>query len=181
MYKLLRAARVMIRHLVYTVFLISNVILVTSKYNSVTLLAKVEGPGFFSDAKMSPAARPTNAKHSESQLQLGDISHYCSTMTGFNPSACRADGSLKDPSEITFYHDADNDDIPLPPSGMQPASSNAFSVLLNSGWQVATFVAGARRSGRPAKPSARLRDADNLCRMSSSARKRALSSAADVP
>ncbi|KAG2358440.1 hypothetical protein BDR07DRAFT_1611930, partial [Suillus spraguei] len=46
-------------------------------------------------------------------------------MAESNSSVCCADGSLKDASEIAFYHDAD-DDIPLPPSGTQPALSNAF-------------------------------------------------------
>ncbi|KAG2339940.1 hypothetical protein BDR05DRAFT_950735 [Suillus weaverae] len=80
----------------------------------------------FLDVKTSSAVRLTNAKYNR---------------------------SLKDASKITFYHDAD-DDVPLPPSGMQPASSNAFYVLLNSRWQSASFVAGARCSGRPIKPSA---------------------------
>ncbi|OJA12892.1 hypothetical protein AZE42_10268 [Rhizopogon vesiculosus] len=63
-----------------------------------------------------------------------------------------------------------DDDVPLLPSDTLPAeSSNAFTILLNSGRQPANFV------------TARLRDADNLCHSSSSTRKRVLSGAVDPP
>ncbi|KAG1734224.1 uncharacterized protein EDB91DRAFT_1251009 [Suillus paluster] len=103
--------------------------------------------------------------------------------------ALNADGSLKDASNITFFNDPD-DKVPLPqvPSSAQPSSSttstkDAFSVLLKAGHTPATVTAGSWRSGRPSKPSAHIRDADNACRLSSSlgTRKHALSSATDHP
>ena len=110
-----------------------------------------------------------------------------------HPDSCalRADGSLKDASDIVFFNDPD-DDVPLPqvPSSAEPSSSNqstrdAFTVLLKAGHTPAPVIAGSRRSGRPSKPSARVRDVDNACGASSSSstrtRKRALSSATDHP
>ncbi|KAG1779414.1 hypothetical protein EV702DRAFT_1043844 [Suillus placidus] len=103
--------------------------------------------------------------------------------------ALNADGSLKDASDITFFNDPD-DDVPLPkvPPSTQPSTStastrDAYSVLLKAGHTPATVAAGSRRSGRHLKPSARMRDADNACGLSSSSgtRKRALSSATDHP
>ncbi|KAG1766607.1 hypothetical protein EV702DRAFT_1050638 [Suillus placidus] len=83
--------------------------------------------------------------------------------------ALNADGTLKDASDITFFNDPD-DKVPLPQvaSSAQPSSSttsakDAFSVLLKAGRTPATVAAGSRRSGRPSKPSARIRDADNAC------------------
>ncbi|KAG1752300.1 uncharacterized protein EDB91DRAFT_1077735 [Suillus paluster] len=98
-----------------------------------------------------------------------------------------ADGSLKDASDITFFNDPD-DNVPLPqvspstqPSTSTASTRNAYSVLLKAGHTPATVAAGSWRSGRPSKPSARIRDADNACRLSSSSgtRKCALSSATD--
>ncbi|KAG2116266.1 hypothetical protein DEU56DRAFT_761543 [Suillus clintonianus] len=101
--------------------------------------------------------------------------------------ALNADGSLKDAADITFFNDPD-DDVPLPnvPPSTQPSTStastrDAYSVLLKAGRTPATVAAGSRRSGRPLKPSARMRDADNACGLSSGTRKRALSSATDHP
>ncbi|KAG2029213.1 hypothetical protein BDR03DRAFT_1018731 [Suillus americanus] len=103
--------------------------------------------------------------------------------------ALNADGSLKDASDITFFNDPD-DDVLLPkvPPSTQPSTStastrDAYSVLLKAGHTPATVTAGSRRSGRHLKPSARMRDADNACGLSSSSgmRKRALSSATDHP
>ncbi|KAG1908156.1 uncharacterized protein F5891DRAFT_973648 [Suillus fuscotomentosus] len=94
--------------------------------------------------------------------------------------ALNPDGSLKDASDIKFYNDPD-DNIPLP---NVPSSSNTFPVLLKAGCTPAIVVAGSRRSGRPSKPSARIRDADNACGLSasgSSTRKCALSSTTDPP
>lgn len=104
--------------------------------------------------------------------------------------ALNADSSLKDAKDIVFYNDPD-DIIPLgTPSSAQPTlsttptGSDAFSVLLKAGRKPAPVTAGARRSIRTLKPSARLRDADNACSHpsssnSSTARKRALSSATE--
>jgi hypothetical protein len=97
--------------------------------------------------------------------------------------ALNADGTLKDASEITFFNDPD-DEVPLPqPSSSTTSAKDAFSILLKAGRTPATVAAGSRRSGRPSKPSARIRDADNACGLSSSTnpRKRALSSATDHP
>jgi hypothetical protein len=87
--------------------------------------------------------------------------------------ALNADGSLKDAADITFFNDPD-DDVPLPnvPPSTQPSTStastrDAYSVLLKAGRTPATVAAGSRRSGRPLKPSARMRDADNACGLSS--------------
>ncbi|KAG1904560.1 uncharacterized protein F5891DRAFT_1183985 [Suillus fuscotomentosus] len=94
--------------------------------------------------------------------------------------ALNPDGSLKDASDIKFYNDPD-DDIPLP---NVPSSSNTFPVLLKAGCTLAIVVAGSRHSGRPSKPLAHIRDADNACGLSasgSSTRKCTLSSATDPP
>ncbi|KAG1793470.1 uncharacterized protein HD556DRAFT_1308608 [Suillus plorans] len=97
--------------------------------------------------------------------------------------ALNTDGTLKDASKITFYNDPD-DDVPLPPvpsndpddnvPSTEP-KKNAFSVLLKTGHTPATVTAGSRRSGCPSKPSARIRDADNVA-SSSGTRKRARAS-----
>jgi hypothetical protein len=106
-----------------------------------------------------------------------------------NACALNADGSLKDASDITFFNDPD-DDVPLPkvPPSTQPSTStastrDAYSVLLKAGHTPATVAASSRWSGHHLKPSARMRDADNACGLSSSSgtRKRALSSATDHP
>ncbi|KAG2087279.1 uncharacterized protein F5147DRAFT_781382 [Suillus discolor] len=97
--------------------------------------------------------------------------------------ALNADGTLKDASEITFFNDPD-DEVPLPqPSSSTTSAKDTFSILLKAGRTPATVAAGSRRSGRPSKPSARIRDVDNACGLSSSTnpRKRALSSATDHP
>jgi len=110
-----------------------------------------------------------------------------------HPDSCalHADGSLKDASDIVFFNDPDDDVLLLQvPSSAEPSSSNqstrdAFAVLLKAGHTLAPVTAGSRRSGRPSKPSARVRDADNACGPSSSlsarTRKRGLSSATDHP
>ncbi|KAG2080597.1 uncharacterized protein F5147DRAFT_784180 [Suillus discolor] len=92
--------------------------------------------------------------------------------------ALNADGTLKDASEITFFNDPD-DKVPLPQvaSSAQPSSSttsakDTFSILLKAGCTPATVAAGSRRSGWPSKPSARIRDADNACGLSSSTNRR---------
>ncbi|KAG1786949.1 uncharacterized protein HD556DRAFT_1449298 [Suillus plorans] len=104
--------------------------------------------------------------------------------------AVNADGSLKDAKDIVFYHDPD-DSVPLDTtsSAPQPSSStnppqDAFSMLLNTGRKPTPVTAGARRSIRTSKPSARLRDAENIYSTSTSTsstnRKRALSSATEL-
>jgi hypothetical protein len=101
--------------------------------------------------------------------------------------ALRADSSLKDVSEITFYHDPD-DTIPLQTASSSTelnssqSSRDVYSVLLQAGSKPAQLMAGSRRSVRTTKPSARLRDTDNACGPSSfGTRKRALSNATDPP
>ncbi|KAG1721077.1 uncharacterized protein EDB91DRAFT_1064581 [Suillus paluster] len=90
--------------------------------------------------------------------------------------ALNPDGSLKDAKDIVFYNDPD-DAVPIStPSSAQPPT-DAFSVLLQTGRKPVPLTAGARRSIRTSKPSARLRDSDNAC--SSTSRKRALSSATE--
>ncbi|KAG1790014.1 uncharacterized protein HD556DRAFT_1446583 [Suillus plorans] len=111
-----------------------------------------------------------------------DLLFACFTHKGSKPH--------QDAKDIVFYNDPD-DIIPLgTPSSAQPTlsttptGSDAFSVLLKAGRKPAPVTAGARRSIRTFKPSARLRDADNACSHpsssnSSTARKRALSSATE--
>ncbi|KAG1783206.1 hypothetical protein EV702DRAFT_1191638 [Suillus placidus] len=101
------------------------------------------------------------------------------------PALCTKQGrdDETDASEITFYNDPD-DNVPLPPvpsndpddnvPSTEP-KKNAFSVLLKTAHTPATVTAGSRRSGRPSKPSARIRDADNVA-SSSGTRKRARAS-----
>ncbi|KAG2029457.1 hypothetical protein BDR03DRAFT_1018361 [Suillus americanus] len=91
--------------------------------------------------------------------------------------ALNPDGSLKDAKDIVFYNDPD-DAVPIsaPSSSAQPPT-DAFSVLLQTGRKPVPLTAGAQRSIRTSKPSARLRDSDNTC--SSTSRKRALSSATE--
>lgn len=115
------------------------------------------------------------------------VSYLCHLTMSQDACALNADGSLKDAADITFFNDPD-DDVPLPnvPPSTQPSTStastrDAYSVLLKAGRTPATVAAGSRRSGRPLKPSARMRDADNACGLSSGTRKRALSSATDHP
>ena len=87
--------------------------------------------------------------------------------------ALHADGTLKDASEITFFHDPD-DTVPLPtPLSVKP---DAFTMLLESGRKPVPLTAGSWRSGRTSKPSAHLRDTDNVC---STSRTRTLSSATE--
>ncbi|KAG2749562.1 hypothetical protein P692DRAFT_20708651, partial [Suillus brevipes Sb2] len=62
--------------------------------------------------------------------------------------AVDANGTLKDASEIVWFHDAD-DSMPISP---HPESS---SKALPSD----AFIAGSRRSGRPTKPSAKVQEA----------------------
>ncbi|KAG1739707.1 hypothetical protein EDB19DRAFT_1828709 [Suillus lakei] len=90
--------------------------------------------------------------------------------------ALNPDGSLKDAKDIIFYNDPD-DAIPISaPSSAQPPT-DAFSVLLQTGCKPVPLTAGAQRSIRTSKPSARLRDSDNTC--SSTSHKRTLSSATE--
>ncbi|KAG1900848.1 uncharacterized protein F5891DRAFT_980056 [Suillus fuscotomentosus] len=123
-------------------------------------------------------------------LTLTDLLGYrCSGMFGFAPCIKQGADNEIDASDITFFNDPD-DEVPLPqvPPSAQPSSSttstkDAFSILLKAGHTLATVTAGSQHSGWPSKPSARIRDADNACGLSSSSgtRKRALSSAMDHP
>jgi hypothetical protein len=71
--------------------------------------------------------------------------------------AVRADGSLKDASEIVWHQDKD-DDAPLPGSCL--AASGASSQVLHPFFSgIASPV--ARRSGRTSRPSNRVVDPDN--------------------
>lgn len=85
--------------------------------------------------------------------------------------ALNANGELKEPSEIQWFNDIDND-IPLPSTQATSSSSTsgASTVLPRGtldlfvgqkGSQVApaTMIAGSHRSGRALKPSAKVRDA----------------------
>ena len=84
--------------------------------------------------------------------------------------AVDANGALKHASQIQFYFDADSD-IPMAgPPARPPALSNSTSSLSQarldgfvringSDKTPASFVAGARRSGRAVKPSAKIQDA----------------------
>ncbi|KAG1764857.1 hypothetical protein EV702DRAFT_1051228 [Suillus placidus] len=101
------------------------------------------------------------------------------------PALCTKQGrdDETDASKIMFYNDPD-DNVPLPPVPSNDTDDNvpstepkknAFSVLLKTAHTPATVTAGSRRSGRPSKPSARIRDADNVA-SSSGTRKRARAS-----
>ncbi|KAG1894284.1 uncharacterized protein F5891DRAFT_985168 [Suillus fuscotomentosus] len=96
----------------------------------------------------------------------------------------------QDAKDIIFYHDPD-DSVPLDTtlSAPQPSSStnppqDAFSMLLNTGRKPTPVTAGARQSIQTSKPSAHLRDAENIYSTSTSTsstnRKRALSSATEL-
>jgi hypothetical protein len=99
-------------------------------------------------------------------------------MSESDACALNADGSLKDAKDIVFYHDPE-DTVPLSPA--QPTTltgSDAFSVLLKAGHKPVPVTAGSRRSVHTSKPSARLRDAENV--YSSMSRKCALSSTTEL-
>jgi hypothetical protein len=66
------------------------------------------------------------------------------------------DGSLRDASEIQFYNDAD-DEHPI--SG--PNSTRPIHGFFTGATQPVGKVAGARRSGRESRPSARIKDPNN--------------------
>lgn len=78
--------------------------------------------------------------------------------------ALNAHGELKDPSEIQWFNDVD-DDTPLPStqatsSSSKPGTLDFFVDRKGSQARVApaTVIAGSRRSGRALKPSAKVRD-----------------------
>ncbi|KAJ6505291.1 hypothetical protein C8R45DRAFT_776468, partial [Mycena sanguinolenta] len=71
--------------------------------------------------------------------------------------AQNSDGSLRNASEIQFYHDVD-DEHPI--SGPQSASSRPLAPIFTRGKPVG-MVAGSRRSTRASRPSARVMDPDN--------------------
>jgi hypothetical protein len=78
-------------------------------------------------------------------------------------SAVNANGILKDASEIEWYHDPD-DDMPISPhpessSKALPPGPHTLDSFVGSHRMPATVVAGSRRSGRPIKPSAKVREA----------------------
>jgi len=75
--------------------------------------------------------------------------------------AVSSDGTLLDASEITWYNDAD-DETPLnaPPSPV-PGPSTIHPFFQRSSKPPATKVAGARRSNRATRPSARVTDPNN--------------------
>jgi hypothetical protein len=83
-----------------------------------------------------------------------------------NP-AVDANGTLKDASEIVWFHDAD-DSMPISPhpessSKALPSdggpSHRTLDNFLGQNRMPAAFIAGSRRSGRPTKPSAKVREA----------------------
>ncbi|KAG1897851.1 uncharacterized protein F5891DRAFT_1191475 [Suillus fuscotomentosus] len=82
------------------------------------------------------------------------------------PALCTKQGhdDETDTSEIMFYNDPE-DDVPLP---LVPSNGPDD----NTGHMPATVTAGSWRSGHPSKPSACIRDADNVA-SSSGTRKRA--------
>ena len=97
------------------------------------------------------------------------ISPLIMSNTNFESCALDASGHLKPASAISWFNDADND-IPMttvsPPITASSSSSslaqgtlNNFIRLTSSGRVPAALVAGARRSGRAVKPSAKIRDA----------------------
>jgi hypothetical protein len=99
------------------------------------------------------------SKHQVSSLIIMSESDAC---------ALNTDGSLKDAKDIIFYHDPD-DTVPL---------STPSSAPTLTGCKPVPVIAGSRRSVRTSKPSARLRDTENI--YSSTSRKRALSSANEI-
>ena len=78
--------------------------------------------------------------------------------------AVRADGTLKDASEIDWFNDVD-DDKPIPdlPANQIPSSSSTTLHPFFTGSRApAIFVAGTRRSARVPRPSTRMLDPDNI-------------------
>ncbi|KAF7981725.1 hypothetical protein HWV62_32323 [Athelia sp. TMB] len=78
----------------------------------------------------------------------------------------RADGTLKDASEIEWFNDPTDDVTMSQPLGNAPSSSSQAQGTLESfirprgaGVSPATPVAGTRRSARVTKPSANVREA----------------------
>lgn len=80
--------------------------------------------------------------------------------------AVRADGTLKDASEIEWHFDPD-DDTPIalstPPQPPPPPTQSVRDVhpFFTGHMAAATPAAGARRSNRPVRPSARITDPNN--------------------
>ncbi|KAG1798503.1 uncharacterized protein HD556DRAFT_1305965 [Suillus plorans] len=74
-----------------------------------------------------------------------------------------ANGILKDASKIEWYHDPDNDMpiLPHPESSSEalPPGPHTLDSFIGSHRMPATVVAGSHRSGRPIKPSAKVREA----------------------
>lgn len=85
--------------------------------------------------------------------------------------AVRRDGTLKDPSEIIWHFDKDDDNpMTAPGSGADSLTSDSSPQIhpfFSGCVKPATFVAGSRRSGRATRPSNRLADPDNVAGSSS--------------
>jgi hypothetical protein len=89
------------------------------------------------------------------------------------------DGSLLDASQIKWFHDAD-DALPFAPASSSPSSGDKASTSSEAGVHplfrrrpAATLkVAGARRSARALRPSARMIDPDNAEASTSAGQKR---------
>jgi hypothetical protein len=129
---------------------------------------------FFPEARI-PHPRLSNKLFSRSSLftllAVKSSKHQVSSliiMSEIDACALNTDGSLKDAKDIVFYHDPD-DTVPL---------STPSSAPTLTGCKPVPVIAGSRRSVRTSKPSARLRDTENI--YSSTSRKRALSSANEI-
>src|ERR1700761_318521 len=73
--------------------------------------------------------------------------------------AQNADGSLRDASDIHFYHDVD-DEQPISGPGSS-ASGKPLHPLFSGSIKPLGKIAGSRRSARTIRPSARVCDPDN--------------------
>lgn len=80
-------------------------------------------------------------------------------MTDSAPGCAQnADGSLRNASQITWYHDAD-DEVPIP--GPKCSALPPHPFFTGSAKPVG-IVVGSRRSARTTRPSARIADPDNV-------------------
>jgi len=80
--------------------------------------------------------------------------------------AIRPDNSLKDASEIEWSYDKDNDSPMAPVSSTSESSTTVHPFFTRC--PPAKVVAGSRRSARALRPSARIRDPDNVMNNSAS-------------
>ncbi|KAJ8587607.1 hypothetical protein M405DRAFT_863602 [Rhizopogon salebrosus TDB-379] len=84
--------------------------------------------------------------------------------------AIGSDGCLKDASEIEWFNDPDDN---WPISAAANNSTQPLHPFFSGASSPATFVAGARRSGRASRPSTRIVDPDNVASSSTRGKRKA--------